>query len=100
MRILLIEDDRVIAEFVIKGLREIGFTVDDQVQALAARGPILESDFDSLFAKEFKLIGYKHQRRTLKYWNGQSHTSQGSSFFGAGAKEVKQCDRSEDSEYS
>jgi two-component system OmpR family response regulator len=31
MRILLIEDDRQIADFVLKGLREIGFTVDHAV---------------------------------------------------------------------
>lgn len=31
MRILLIEDDRQIADFVVKGLREIGFTVDHAV---------------------------------------------------------------------
>ena len=35
MRILLIEDDRVIAEFVIKGLREIGFTVDHAAEGRA-----------------------------------------------------------------
>lgn len=46
MKILLIEDDRVIAEFVAKGLREAGYTVSHEADGLNGLHSAQSCDFD------------------------------------------------------
>jgi two-component system OmpR family response regulator len=47
MRILLVEDDRKIASFVIKGLREAGFAVEHEVDGEAGLHRVLTDSFDA-----------------------------------------------------
>jgi two-component system OmpR family response regulator len=46
MRVLLIEDDRTIADFVIRGLREAGFVVDHEADGEAGLEAALQQPYD------------------------------------------------------
>ena len=46
MRVLLIEDDRTIAEFVMRGLREAGFAVDHEADGEAGLEAALQQPYD------------------------------------------------------
>src|SRR2546428_9424654 len=47
MRALLIEDDRTIADFVTRGLREAGFAVDHESDGEAGLAAALEQPYDA-----------------------------------------------------
>ncbi len=46
MRILLIEDDQIIADFIQKGMREAGFTIDHMADGLVGLHAALTQDYD------------------------------------------------------
>ena len=46
MKIILIEDDRVIADFVAKGMKEAGFSVDHMADGQSGLNAILENNYD------------------------------------------------------
>jgi len=47
MKLILIEDDQVIADFITKGMREAGFSIDHAVDGQAGLNFILENSYDT-----------------------------------------------------
>ncbi|GBE11947.1 transcriptional regulatory protein CusR [bacterium BMS3Bbin14] len=54
MRVLLVEDDRQTAKFIVKGLQQEGFAVDHAAYGLAGRG--LPAGGDDYLVKPFAFI--------------------------------------------